>query len=102
MYPLLYAPAYAFLLLRLMAPLTGASSRWRLLSLLPFAIAIADLCENASILGAISTSPQSAAWAGGVVLFNTIKGSLMLPAIVALFFVICARLIFSLKKRETL
>ena len=101
LYPLLYAPAYAFLLLRLLTPIAGTSSRWCLLSLLPFAVAIADLGENASILGAIATSAQSAAWAGSVVLFNTIKGSIILPAIVALFVVICTRLIFLVKRRGT-
>lgn len=100
-YPLLYAPAYAFLLLRLIIPIAGTSSRWCLLSLLPLAIAIADLGENASIIGAIATSEQSVAWARFVVLFNTLKGSIMLLAIAALFIVICTRLIFLLKGRET-
>ncbi len=101
LYPLLYAPAYAFFLLRLITPIAGATSRWCLLSLLPFAIAIADLCENASIIGAIATFTQSVAWAGAVVFFNTIKGSLMVPAIVVLLIFICLRLIFSLKRRGT-
>jgi hypothetical protein len=94
LFPLLYAPAYAFLFLRLITPTAGATSRWRLLGLLPFAIAIADLCENVSIIGAIATSVSTGAWARAVVFFNTIKGSIMMLTIAALLIGICVRLLF--------
>ncbi len=94
LYPLLYAPAYAFLLLRLITPLAGAASRWLLLGLLPFAIAIADLCENASIIGAITGSVSTGGWARSVIFFNTIKGSFIMLSIAALFVVLCMRLVF--------
>lgn len=94
LYPLLYAPAYAFLLLRLIMPIAGTTSRWRLLGLLPFAIAIADLCENASIIGAITGSVSNGAWARAVIFFNTIKGSFIMVSIAALVVVLGMRLWF--------
>lgn len=102
LFPLLYSFAYSFLLLRLIAPMAGAASRWRLIGLLPFAIATFDLCENASVIGAITTfaSAGTAAWARAAVLFNTIKGGAMILTITALLAVGCMRLFFFFYKRR--
>ncbi len=98
LFPLLYSSAYAFLFLRLLMPITGKTSRWHLIALLPFGIAIADIFENISITRSLATFENPGAWFSSVIFFNTIKGSLMMAAIAVLLIVICARLLFMVKK----
>jgi hypothetical protein len=100
LFPLLYSCAYSFLFLRLIIPMTGNASRWRLIGLLPFVIAAADICENVSIVGAAASYASPGAWAGAVVFFNMIKGSVMMTTLVALVLVICVRLAFFFMKRR--
>jgi hypothetical protein len=99
-FPFLYSSAYAFLFVRLITPLAGAASRWQFLALLPFGVAIADLFENASIIGAVATYERPGIWFDGVLLFNTIKGSLMMIAIPALFILLCGRLLLFLFRKR--
>lgn len=100
LFPLLYSSAYSFLFLRLILPLTGTPSKWSLISLLPFVIAAADICENLAIIGAMATLQGPGTWAGAVVFFNTIKGSVMMLTLAALVLVICMRLLsFFIKQR---
>ncbi len=93
LFPLLYSLAYSFLFLRLLAPFAGGTSRWLLLSLLPFGIAAADLFENFSITGAIASYPAVDAWSRAVIVFNTVKGSLMAVTIASLFLVFAVRIL---------
>jgi hypothetical protein len=104
LFPLFYSFAYAFLLLRLILGIVSETSRWCLVSLLPFLIAIADLFENISILGTLAAYPiRSAPWANLVVFFNMIKHSMTLLVLVALFAVIVSRLfvLFSSRHNKT-
>ncbi len=100
LYPVLYSAAYGLLFLRLLIPMAGASSRWLLPGLLPFAIAGADICENISIIGSLATYQNPGAWFHSLVFFNSVKGALMLITMAALFIVICARLLFLLFARR--
>ncbi len=101
LFPLLYASAYSFLFLRLLTPMTDTVSRLRFLALLPFGIAVADVFENISIIRSLATYEHPGAWFSGVVLFNTIKGSLMMVTITALLITICVRLFLLIRNRKT-
>jgi hypothetical protein len=102
LFPLLYSSAYSFLFIRLITPMAGTASRWHWFALLPFSIAIADVIENASIIGSLSTYQHPGSWFRAVVVFNTVKGSLMMITIASLLSILCARLLFLLfKKRRT-
>jgi hypothetical protein len=101
LFPLFYSFAYAFLFLRLISGMAGERSRWHLIGLLPFVIAIADFFENVSILGTIAAYPiRSVSWAYMVVFCNTIKGSLILPVFAVLIAVVIARffVLFALRR----
>ncbi len=100
LFPLLYSSAYSFLFLRLLIPMTGAVSRWHLLAWLPFGIAIADVLENVSIIESLTGYEHPGVWFSSLILFNTVKGSLMMVTIIALLILICVRLLFLMKKRS--
>ncbi len=103
LFPLLYSFAYSFLFIRLITPMAGTASRWHWFALLPFGIAIADVFENASIIASLSAFEHSGSWSRAVIIFNTIKGSLMMVTITLLVSILCARLLFFLfKKRRSI
>jgi hypothetical protein len=99
LYPVLYSAAFAFLLFRLLAPVTGEGSRWRRLALLPFCLAVTDLFENASIIGTLATRAENGPWLDGVVLFNAVKGVLISVTLAVLGVTLCVRLFFFLKRK---
>ncbi len=100
LFPLLYSFAYSFLFIRLITPRAGSASRWHWFALLPFGIAIADVFENASIIGSLSAFEHPGTWFRAVIIFNTIKGSLMMITIALLVSMLCARLLFFLFKKR--
>ncbi len=99
LYPVLYSAAFSFLLFRLLAPVTVETNRWRMLALLPFCVAVADLFENASIIGTLATRAESGVWTGGVVLFNAVKGMLITVTLAALGITLLVRAVFFLRRK---
>ncbi len=99
LFPILYSLAYSFLFFRLIVPMAGDGSRWRLLALLPFAVAAVDIGENLSIIGVLAAAPGARAWPQAVIFFNAVKGFLMTATIAALLLLIVMRLAFLVFKR---
>lgn len=55
---LIYGPAFALLLTRLLATLTTPTSRWRIANLLPLSVALADALENLALFVLLAAYPR--------------------------------------------